>query len=252
MMLDDLIILGRAAPEPIRNGRITVCIAGYSWTHGFIRIYPSRVDSPLKRWNIVRVPVERNIQDNRQESWKIQGSKSEWGSLSEKIECEGKVRPRDRRQIIANMPKVGCIEDLNDAKKSLGITKPQKIDECDFTTREDYRPWTQLTLDGKLQIKTKKHQRYVPKIKYTCSECKTKQGFHNQQVLEWGVYEWMRKNPENMSQVWNNLFDLYSAHKQDIYFFVGNQVARRTSFMIISILRVSKGPTMKPLNTWMK
>lgn len=247
VVLNDFIILGRAAPDRIRNGRSTVCIAGYSPTHGFIRIYPTRIDFPLKRWDIVKVPVERNVQDTRRESWKIRGSKGEWDSLSEKIECVEKVQRKDWKQTIANLTDI-CVEDINNARRSLGIVKPKKIRECYFSERDDYKPGVQLTLFGKQILKTKKDYRYVPKIKYTCPDCKTQQSFHNQQLLEFGVYEWMRKHPlDQWDQVWDNLL-LYS-DKHDIYFFVGNQATRRTSFMIISILRVPKGPTSKPLIT---
>ena len=58
-IISDLIVLGRAIPEEISDHRQTICVAGYSKELGLIRLYPTRWDSPLKRWNIVKVPVER-------------------------------------------------------------------------------------------------------------------------------------------------------------------------------------------------
>ena len=74
MIIDDLIILGRACPEPLKNGRVTVCLGGWSDKFGFVRLYPTRSDIRWKRWDIVRVDVERNPSDTRVESWKIAGS----------------------------------------------------------------------------------------------------------------------------------------------------------------------------------
>jgi hypothetical protein len=75
--VDDLVILGRSSPDRLRDNRISVCTAGYSRALGFIRLYPTRTDSPLRVWNIVSVQVERNPMDSRAESWKIVGAKSE-------------------------------------------------------------------------------------------------------------------------------------------------------------------------------
>lgn len=71
-IIDDLIILGKAFPQELKDGRITCCTAGWSPTRGFIRIYPIPPESEkLKRWNIVSTKVERNLNDWRDESWKI-------------------------------------------------------------------------------------------------------------------------------------------------------------------------------------
>ncbi|MDQ7027951.1 MAG: hypothetical protein Q9P01_06615 [Anaerolineae bacterium] len=85
MLLDDLIILGRACPEPLQNGRVTVCLAGYSYEHGLIRLYPTHPRMKMKRWDIVKIEVERNQQDTRAESWKIVGSRSNWDDLDKQI-----------------------------------------------------------------------------------------------------------------------------------------------------------------------
>ena len=36
MRIDDLVILGRAAPQHLKNGRTTICLGGWSYEHGFI------------------------------------------------------------------------------------------------------------------------------------------------------------------------------------------------------------------------
>ncbi|MHA1950841.1 MAG: hypothetical protein ACW99G_12580 [Candidatus Thorarchaeota archaeon] len=235
IVLDDLVILGRACPERIRDGRTTVCTAGYSETHGFVRIYPTRTDMPLNRWNVVRVPVERNPQDTRTESWKIQGSKMEWEQLSEKIEVIGRFPRRDQPSLVQSLVE-GCVKTINDEKRSLGIVRPT-VKKCYFSQEERFDPMVQQVLWGPPPARTKRTFPVSPKVQYRCSDCKIK-GDHDQTVLEWGFYQWMKKNPEKKDQVWDNT--RIHSPDYDVYFFVGNQANRRTSFMIISVLRFKR------------
>lgn len=247
MVIDDLIILGRGCPERIRNGRITICTAGYSYKHGFIRIYPTRLDMRLPQWSIVKVPLERNPQDTRKESWKIQGSRREWDRLSEKVKVIGKLKQKDRLSLIANLV-TECIETFNEEKRSLGIIKPI-IEECYFSEQEDYDALTQYDLLGRPLPKVKEQYPIVPRIKYRCLNCKAKTK-HNQQVIEWGFYEWLRKYPDKADQVWENAH-IYSPN-HEIFFFVGNLYRHRSKFIIISVLRLPKGSISKPLSKLIK
>ena len=242
LIIDDFVILGRAVPEQISNGRVTVCAAGYSKTLGFTRIFPTKTTMRLKRWNIVRVPVQRDSRDSRSESWKIQGSKSEWEKLDQKVQVVGRLKPKDRLNLIANLVD-DCVKDINEAKRSLGMVKP-RIEKCYFCPEENFDPTLQATLFGTPLPSTKKQYHEFPKIQYRCSGCKAKK-HHDQTVLEWGFYEWMRKNPEKHEQVWENA--QISSPKHDCVFFVGNMRDRRTAFLIISILRLQKGVVSKPL-----
>jgi len=122
LVIDDLVILGRAVPEPIKNGRVTVCTGGYSPKLGLIRVYPTKPSTPIRRWDIVRVPVEKDPRDTRTESWKIQGSRSEWERLDEKVEVVGRLKSDDRPNLVANLTD-GCVNEINEARRSLGIVK---------------------------------------------------------------------------------------------------------------------------------
>ena len=242
MIIRDLIILGRGCPEKIKNGRITVCTAGYSPTHGFIRIYPTRMDMPFKRWDIIKVPVEKNPRDTRRESWKIEGSKTEWDKLDEKIDVIGKFPEEKRLDLISNLID-DCVHVINEQKRSLGIIKPT-IEKCYFSEQEDYDASTQLDLLGQPLPKVKEQYPYVPRVKYYCSKCKAPNG-HDQQVLEWGFYEWMRKYPDKIDQVWENA-KLFS-HDYEKFFLVGNLFQYRSRFIIVSIIRLRKRNIAKPL-----
>jgi hypothetical protein len=247
-LIDDLIVLGRACPEPIRDGRITVCLGGYSLTLGFVRIYPTRTDMPWRRWDIVRVEVEKDDRDTREESWKIAGSRTEWEGLSSKIERVGRFPQGKWRDLVGNLAD-GCVQDINEARRSLGIVKPNIINRY-FTDNPLYGRMFQQVLPGLGEsTKVKRDFPVEPRVTYRCSDCRA-QNPHDQQVLEWGFYRWISKNPDNLDQVWENA--LLDSPDHDIYLFVGNQFRFRTSFMVISILRVPAGPMQSPLVSYRK
>jgi hypothetical protein len=191
-------------------------------------------------WDIIKIPVERNKQDIRSESWKIQNSKNEWDVLFKKVKHVNKVKNKQEKiNLIKHFyTKYGknCVHDLNENKESLGIIKPREI-EYYFAKRNKVDPTVQATLDSSTAYKTSSNYEIIPKIKYRCEGCKAKNP-HDQQVLEWGAYEWIRKNPSNPEQIWKN----YHLDDQEYehYFLVGNMARHLTSFMIISILRFKK------------
>ena len=77
----------------------------------------------------------------------------------------------------------------------------------------------------------------LPKIMYRCSGCRAKHP-HDQQIIDWGFYEWIRKNPDKKDQVWENAKLVNS--DSDIYFLIGNQMVHRSSFMVISVFSLPR------------
>ena len=236
IIIDDLIILGRAVPSELRDRRRTICTAGYSPSKGFIRIYPTSYNSPLRRWNIVKVEVERPVTprfNGRPESWKIVGSREEWKYIKDKIEVVDEFPREEWPNLLPSLVN-GCVCDIEDANRSLGIIKPKEILDTYFEDNKDYIG-RQMMLDGRFRIMTKKEFKHEPRIRYSCTNCRIGRGYHDQQLLEWGVYEWVRKNPNNMNQVWENLGLTNPDFEK--FFFVGNQLQYQNSFMVISVLR---------------
>jgi len=231
--IDDLVVLGKAVPERMRDRRTTVCTAGYSPKLGFVRIYPTTYNSPLKRWNIVELPVERDKQDSRPESWKIQGSRSEWDTLDTKIKKIGELTPKEGFKLVSKKID-SSIRQLNEQRRSLGILRPN-IQKCYFRKNETYDSTKQEKLFGGFTPNIKNQYPYTPYVRYRCSECKAVR-YHDQQVLEWGFYEGMRRNPDDIDIIWEN--SGMNSRDWNHLFFVGNQRHQRTSFMIISVLRV--------------
>lgn len=237
--MDDLVVLGNAAPDEISDSRRTVCTAGYSPKHGLVRIYPVPPQAKMHRWNVVSMPLERNPQDTRAESWKVQGSKAEWSRLGEKIQVIGKLTRPKQIDLLSRMYKefgVNCVQDLNDRRCSLGIVKPNIIKSW-MADRKNYNPSVQSTLDSDALFLTIHNYQKQPRIQYTCSSCRSTNP-HDQQLLEWGIYEWMRKNPANQEQ---GLANMRIANPNfDKYFLVGNAAQHRNSFMVISVFRFKR------------
>lgn len=232
--IDDLVVLGRAAPEPIADGRHTVCLGGYSPTIGYVRLYPTqkRMDS-LRRWNVVSVPVESaDPDDTRDESYKIAGSKKDWDTLHQKIEQVGQLSKPERVQLVDRLA-VDCRNKLNDAHKSLGMVNPDEILNYELEPRKDQTH--QVTLDGTRQEGKTEYKNKLY-IEYRCAGCAAKTA-HRQHCIEWGVYRYWDKH-ENQEGVFDALKLTHDGYKH--YFFIGNLNHRRQTYIIISDLRFSE------------
>ena len=189
------------------------------------------------RWNVVSLPLERNKKDSRDESWKIQGSKTEWDTLSSKIKLKRKLSREEWVGLIEYLKEhhsYGCIEDINDKKLSLGIIVPKIIDKK-LEERKNIETGFQTTLINDNLFMTVNNYGVRPVISYSCPKCRTKKRQHNQGVLEWGVYEFLRNNQTHKDLVWQNLRLDDSGY--DKIFLVGNMNLYRSRFLIISIFR---------------
>ena len=164
--------------------------------------------TPMYRWNVVRIPLERNPKDTREESWKIQGSRGEWNDLHRKIHVQRQLGRREWISLLQSLHErfgVGCVQELNERRLSIGMIRPV-IQGFRFEDRgEKYDASVQTTLDSIQQFLTIKNYKEQPRITYRCGEeCKARNA-HDQQLLEWGAYEWMRNHSDNKDQLWENL-----------------------------------------------
>lgn len=239
--LTDIICLGLAVPEQISDGRKTVCMAAYHADLGLIRIYPCRADMGLHRWQRFSAYIERNPQDTRYESFKLYGSKDGWDSLS--VSLQGTV-PRDERLALLDKLKTTCVSDINTARLSLGIIKPTEIlsvwyDRNPLYTKTKQHPIALVKSDE--WVLTKSDFPFQPRIIYRCHpNCKG----HNQSILEWGAFEWVRKNSGNEYQIIENwrLDDSNYEH----FLLVGNQAQHRTSFLVINLIPLKTEMALSP------
>jgi hypothetical protein len=230
-VLKNVVILGRAAPEELSDGRQTVCTGAWSPERGFIRIYPCDPNSDLfSRWDIINVAVERSDRDTRYESWKIKGRKQ---NQEERVEVVGEYSRDDRPTLLYNLED-DCIRDINEQKRSLGIIRPEEIHGLEYH-EWDTDDHVQLSLFEDDRPQNREDFEYKIKLKFTCPECKTKQGYHNCSLLEWGGYLGMSKTDTSSTKGLENLYDL---HDDDYthWVFVGNMYRERTQFIVINLI----------------
>lgn len=236
--LENIVALGLAVPEQISDGRKTVCLAAYHEDLRLIRIYPCRADMGLNRWRKFSAYVERNPQDTRMESFKLVGSKDQWDSLSV---TTGSLLSRTDRAILLDkiVNSTGsCVKEINSIRFSLGLIKPYAIHDVYLADNPTYLKPIQhgialMEADG--WVKTKANYPFQPRIKYQCTP--TCPG-HDQSILEWGAFEWMRQNPGREHQLIDNwrLRDANYHH----YLLVGNQASHRNSFVVINLINVKR------------
>lgn len=229
-VIDDLVILGRAAPDSMRDGRHSLCSAGYSPTIGFVRLFPTYIDTPLHRWDEVTVRVEDESGDYRLQSHKLVYSNNP-AKLNENISLNRILKRSEKIKFIESLP-ISSIDDLGTKDKTIGLIKPHIIG-VDVVPRE-CEDGKQLTIFGSETIKTKSDYDFMPRLKYYCTP-KCGQCPHNQQLLEHGAYEFMRKNKGNEQDVLENLRIL--DRNFDKWFLVGNMKHHPARFVVISVLR---------------
>lgn len=232
--IDDLIVLGRAGPEPISDGRETVCLGGYSKSYGWVRLYPTqRRMRELRRWNVVSVPVERDEpNDSREESYKIAGSKEDWPYLHKKVEKVDRLEQEDQIKLVHELA-TDCPAQLNEDRLSLGMVEPSQIKEVYLKETAGEGVQLDLTMQER---KGKSDYDYKLYIRYRCQGC-VQTTPHDQHCIEWGVYKYWDNNDD-----WEGVIDALRLKDDEYkhYFFVGNLNHRRTAYIIISIMRFKK------------
>jgi hypothetical protein len=232
--LEDVVILGKAAPEAISGGRLTTCTGAWSEHRGFIRLYPCDPEERLfSRWDVIDIDVKRNPGDNRDESWKL--ARRDQPSCIEKT---GEY-PRNERATLLTQLEDECVEVVKNRGRSLGIIRPKSIEGLEFkqwekdddgTTQtrlfeemEEWRPSTREEFDQEIRIE------------FTCSNCETDQGYHNKTLLERGGYVATRKHDINFADGLESFYRLNN-DEYNHWIFVGNQNNQRTSFIAINII----------------
>jgi hypothetical protein len=178
---------------------------------------------------VVSVEVTKSDTDHRDESYKIAGSREEWDKLFKKVNKVDELSKPDRIRLVEKLSG-DCTSVLNENHVSLGMVKPDEVHS--INVKDIGETPTQIDLSGrKLRGKNDFDQKLY--VEYECKGCKQKTP-HSQHVIEWGVYEYWKKNedPTGVVEALRLNDDSYSN-----YFFVGNLHHQPTAYIIISVLR---------------
>ncbi|MHA1227444.1 MAG: hypothetical protein ACTSPV_11930 [Candidatus Hodarchaeales archaeon] len=249
MWLEDYLVLGKAAPDNSKHYGHSICSAGYSIKRSkFFRIYPCSIamGKKLKRWNIVKIPIERSKNDYRVESWCLSSREDRKEVIKNLTVVREFSRDRKVRRNFIHSLKSNCPSVFDGKINSLGIIKVKQIKKCFFKPRNRYSPNVQMKLTGGF-VKTKKNYPYIPYVTFKCENCDIK-GFHETQILEWGAYRFMdrvKHDPVRINELWEKY--RLNLDERDVYFFMGNNFLHLKSFMVISILSFPKVESEKKI-----
>lgn len=241
VILEDFVMLGKTVPEPSRRtGRVFVCSAGVSTElRSLIRIYPlARRDAP-PRWSICRVPLERNQDDHRHESFKITGDRQPGAHerINKCFQVLGKVRDTDRAKLLGPYV-VGSIDEANHRRLSLAIVYPDGTDlYLKHNPESPESPQLALFDSGDRIQEGAKRFAFTPHLRF-----RDEAGWHDLSLRDWGCFELMRKRGDAYAQQ-----HMAKALHLDtpVSLLVGNQNHRRTSWLVISVLKgIRKEPTL--------
>jgi hypothetical protein len=245
MTLDDFVMLGTTVPEPNSDGRVFVCSAGVSAEYRkLIRLYPLARRNVPNRWNMYRVPVERNPTDSRPESFKVatadERAPGAHEHINERFELTGKLRDTKRAAMLRSYV-VGSIDQANAKanRYSLAIIEPESI-ELTFEHNPASPDSPQLALfdDGAEKPRAgAKRFPFIPRLRFK-DECR----WWHLMLRDWGCYEFMRKNSESYYR--QNLADALHL-RPDSSLLVGNMNNQRTAWLVISVLNgIREAPTL--------
>jgi hypothetical protein len=229
MIIEDFTMLGTTVPEPTRtDGRIFVCSAGISPEYGgLVRIYPLARRNIPHRWHTYRVPIERNPQDHRAESFKVQGDRhaNVHEHINDVFTHVGQIPHRLRAALLCKHI-VGSIKEANEKRLSLAILQPH-IGELDFQHNPESPDSPLLTLFDINPRPTAGAKRflYIPRLHFTDDAGSS----WHLMIRDWGCFEWMRKYPDRYRELPLHLSDQSSL-------LIGNFNQHRSSWLIISVL----------------
>lgn len=216
MILEDFVMLGKTAPETDRQGRVTVCSAGWSpELRQLVRIYPLAVENAPPDFSVSQIRLERNYKDNRHESWKIGGDRGIDVHAGINTRFDVKHILNDRESLIDQIPLVGSIKEANQKRLSLAVVQPDKKPKFYLEQNRNYY------MTGK-QVGTKTYK-YLPRLQFDLDGCTHKLKYLNQEV-----YQYLQ--PTNKTDFWR----IAGRFKHNPKLLVGNMFAHRNNWLVIA------------------
>ena len=234
--LDDFVMLGKTVPEPTRrDGRIFVCSAGVSETlRSLVRVYPLARRNCPPRWSMSTVKLIRNPEDNRQESFKLEGDRRPGAHehINNSFSWETFVPPAARQDLLKRYV-LGSVKEANSKRLSLAIVQPDRM-ELTFEHNPDSPDSPELTLFDLEPRPTQGAKRfaYIPRLRF-----RDEDGDHHLMLRDWGCFEYMRKHGDDRRFDIPDALHLTPASS----LLVGNFNQHRTSWLVISVLNGLRG-----------
>lgn len=233
IIVKDFTMLGTTVPEPSRtdDNRLYVCSAGWHPDLGLIRIYPLGRRAAPRRWSVSTVEIERNSKDSRGESWRLVGDRTST-SINSQFSITGETTAMQKRSLLdaydaKRLPR--SIAEANDRRASLALIRPDGLNfELEHNAASPDSPQLRLFSDGLPEPLGAKRFPHIPRLRFNDGTS------HRLMLRDWGAYEWMRKAPDRVSDLEDNL------HLSDrSVLLVGNLNHQRNAWVVISVLNIN-------------
>ena len=216
MILEDFVMLGKTAPEMDRQGRMTVCSAGWSpELRQLIRIYPLAVENAPPNFSVSQVKLERNHKDSRHESWKIAGDRGVDVHHNINSRFEVKRMLNDWNGLVDQIPVVSSIKDANARRLSLAVIQPE--DRPEFYLERNKAKEVVKKAAGSKSFK------YIPRLNFKLGDSNHKIKYLNQEVYDYIT-------PTSKSNFWK----VKNRFKNNPKLLVGNMFAYRNNWLVIA------------------
>ena len=213
MILEDFVMLGKTTPEMDRQGRMTVCSAGWSpELKQLIRIYPLAVENAPPDFSVSRVKLERNHKDTRKESWKIAGDRS--SEVHHNINARFEIMRllNDWESLVDQIPTVNSIREANLKRMSLAVVQPEQ------------KPVFYLERNkASKKVRGSKSFKYTPRLKFALDGSTHKIKYLNQEVYK-------HITPTSKTDFWK----IAGRFKKNPKLLVGNMFAYRNNWLAIA------------------
>lgn len=230
--------IARSIPEYSKtDDTLYTCSIGYSSQLGLIRVYPLPI-TEMKAWDKYEITVEKNVRDNRAESWKLAtlSRKDGWVGLSKDCRFIGRVNPETILKTILQGDHIHPISELNARRRSIGIVAMSEY-RMYWDVNERFIDSTQTSLFGDVELPdftnyTKHSKQKKCMIHFFCGGKE-----HNIQYNEWGVYEFQRKFGAD-----NKLMVSLEGRR---HMLIGNMHNHRTNWIGLSLIKNIVAPIQK-------
>lgn len=245
-----VMIWAKTYPELSRKYRETVCTAGCLEDGSPIRIYPVPLRylpgvSKYRLYDWIEVPLRRNPQDSRPESFRI--------ATGVEPRVVGHVRSKDgwrgRMEILSRKSEwhFDCATALHDAQQDLGtslgmisVREVVKVEAVDRDSKE--REGHERSLEARKQSidmfagkGRNLHLDFIPwrfRVHWRCEDPACDQP-HTASVLDWGLNNLARTRGRDAALA--KLRDICDLEKHSLQLFLGNLNSRRRTFSIVGL-----------------
>lgn len=246
--LKDMVVLGQGAPNQISKigGQQGRCLCLWSDKTGFVRVYPVP-HGYVHDWEIINVEVRKPTNDGRENSYVVLNYEQEWKNLSKRIYAQKEVTSKGNKvnKKLKRPEQIALLESLakstfsqiRDNGKSFGLIKPKTMEFMLKQNKETSEAQTTL-IDLDYDIMNQNDFAFLPYLLYECDGPCSSKAPHEQKIVEWGAYQWMRQNP-NSKEHCLKLKDNYHIGEENYlhYILIGNIRKYTTTYVVVKLIR---------------